>query len=172
MKGQVVFLLALSLGLVHGPRLLSDDCCEYVSYDDPANFKHNPYINRLTWSNVHWAITDGVVLVSRPPLSLPRRAESRSNGLESDLLHAWMLTRRWIGARPGRLGTGKPDLSHGLPDSTRRECAGMPGCERSPARVKRLRRLRVDCTAVRQRRAMDGMLRMQCAGCCPAPTVR
>jgi|EP01044_Picomonas_judraskeda_P031038 hypothetical protein len=65
-----VALLALALGAVHCPRLLSDQCCSYVSYDDPANFQHNPYINQLTVSNVHWALTDGVILVSALP-SMP-----------------------------------------------------------------------------------------------------
>ena len=67
-------VLALALALVHAPRLLSDECCEYVSYDDPANFQHNPYIRQVTWSNVRWALTDGVILVRTharsPPLVL------------------------------------------------------------------------------------------------------
>jgi hypothetical protein len=64
MKSVCVALLVLALAFVHGPRLLSDECCQYVSYDDPANFKHNPYIHQLSWPNIHWALTDGVILVS------------------------------------------------------------------------------------------------------------
>lgn len=83
-----------------------------------------------------------------------------------------MLTRSRIGPSPGCLGTGEPHLSHGVPHATRRECVGVPGCERSSAHHEYLRRLRADCTAVWQGQAVDGVLREQCSGHRPTPTVR
>ena len=155
MNSVCVALLVLALALVHGPRLLSDDCCQYVSYDDPANFQHNPYIQQLSWPNIYWALTDGVILVSSPGVPA----------------HRWILTRSRTGPSPGRLGASELDLPHGLPNATWRECLGVPGCERSSAHHQHVRCLRADRTAVRQQQAMAGLLRMQCSGCRLAPTV-
>ena len=61
---------ALVVAIVHAPRILHPECCEYVSYDDPANFVHTTHIDKLSWANLRWAATDGIILGVWEPTSL------------------------------------------------------------------------------------------------------
>ena len=80
MGASHVLLIAFCVALPHTPRLLDAGCCEYLSYDDPANFVHNRFVQQLSWPNVRWALTDGVILVRRPTLRHPGRAPSDADG--------------------------------------------------------------------------------------------